>query len=264
MVIDTHAHVFFLEKFIDYDDKPLFQYMEEQEVDICSCIAAANKENIGVIENVQKYKDKLFGIGYVNVQDMEHSLKMLRENVDKGIFRGIKMHPYVEDYIVDDPALNPLYETCLELDIPLLFHNGIVTFSSWPSDEPGKTKLTKYECIGFPHQFAKVLERYPELKIIFAHFGGNFYRELLCLTERFENAYLDTAWLRHYAQREFPSTDIHRWIEHAVSIVGSKKVLFAGEGTLPSDILQCNLTEDEKADILYKNAKELYRLDCQE
>ena len=63
MVIDTHAHVFFLEKFIDYDDKPLFQYMEEQGVDICSCIAAANKENIGVIENVQKYKDKLFGIG---------------------------------------------------------------------------------------------------------------------------------------------------------------------------------------------------------
>ena len=41
MVIDTHAHVFFLEKFIDYDDKPLFQYMEEQGVDICSCIAAA-------------------------------------------------------------------------------------------------------------------------------------------------------------------------------------------------------------------------------
>ena len=57
--------------------------MEEQEVDICSCIAAANKENIGVIENVQKYKDKLFGIGYVNVKDMEHSLKMLRENVDE-------------------------------------------------------------------------------------------------------------------------------------------------------------------------------------
>ena len=134
MVIDTHAHVFFLDSFIDYDNKPLFQYMEEQNVDICSCIAAANKENDGVIENVRKHPDKLFGIGYVNVHDMDRSLENLRRYAGEGIFRGIKMHPYVEDYIIDDPALNPLYETCLDLDIPLLFHTGIVTFSTWPSD----------------------------------------------------------------------------------------------------------------------------------
>lgn len=74
-------------------------------------------------------------------------------------------------------------------------------------------------------------------------------------------------WIRHglgimhYAQREFPPTDIHRWIEHAVGIVGSKKILFAGEGTLPSDITQLSLTEDQKADILYRNAQKLYKLD---
>jgi len=260
MVIDTHAHVFFLDKFIDYDDKPLFQYMEEQKVDRCSCIATTKAENAAMLESVGKYGDKLFGIGYVNVHDMENSLKELRDNVGKGVVRGIKMHPYVEDYVVDDPMLDPLYETCLELDIPLLFHNGIVTFSTWPSDEPGKIKTPKYECIGFPHQFAAVLERYPKLKIIFAHFGGNFYREFLCLTERFENAYFDTAWLRHYAARQFPPVDIHRWIEHAVSILGSKKILFAGEGTLPSDIEECKISEEQKEDILWKNASDLYKL----
>ena len=228
MVIDTHAHVFFLDKFIDYDDKPLFKYMEEQKVDRCSCIATTKAENAAMLESVGKYGDKL--------------------------------HPYVEDYVVDDPMLDPLYETCLELDIPLLFHNGIVTFSTWPSDEPGKIKTPKYECIGFPHQFAAVLERYPKLKIIFAHFGGNFYREFLCLTERFENAYFDTAWLRHYAARQFPPVDIHRWIEHAVSILGSKKILFAGEGTLPSDIEECKISEEQKEDILWKNASDLYKL----
>ena len=56
MVIDTHAHVFFLDSFIDYDNKPLFQYMDEQKVDICSCIAAANKENGGVIDHNGLYQ----------------------------------------------------------------------------------------------------------------------------------------------------------------------------------------------------------------
>lgn len=261
MVIDSHAHVFFLDSFIDYDNKPLFQYMEEQGVDVCSCIATANKENDDMIASVQKYPDKLFGIGYVNVHDMDNSLKYLRKKAEAGFFRGIKMHPYVMDYVIDDPMLNPLYETCLDLDIPLLFHTGIVTFSSWPSDEPGKkTTPTKYNCIGFPNQFATVLERYPNLKIIFAHCGGNFYRELLCLTERFENVYLDIAWLRHYAERAFPSVDIHDWIKHAVKIAGSRKVLFAGEGTLPSDVLQCGFTQEQTDDILFRNAQRIYKL----
>ena len=260
MVIDTHAHVFFLDKFIDYDNKPLFQYMEEQGVDICSCIATTKAENSAMLDSVEMFGDKLYGIGYVNVHDMESSLMQLKVNVEKGIVKGIKMHPYVEDYTVDDPMLDPLYKTCLELDIPLLFHNGIVTFSTWPSDEPGKVKMPKYECIGFPHQFARVLEHYPKLKIIFAHLGGNFYREFLCLTERFEHAYMDTAWLRHYAARQFPLVDIHEWIEHAASIAGAEKILFAGEGTLPSDITQCRLSEEEKEDILWRNARKLYKL----
>lgn len=260
MVIDTHAHVFFLDKFIDYDNKPLFQYMEEQGVDICSCIATTKAENSAMLDSVEMFGDKLYGIGYVNVHDVESSLMQLKVNVEKGIVKGIKMHPYVEDYTVDDPMLDPLYKTCLELDIPLLFHNGIVTFSTWPSDEPGKVKMPKYECIGFPHQFARVLEHYPKLKIIFAHLGGNFYREFLCLTERFEHAYMDTAWLRHYAARQFPPVDIHEWIEHAASIAGAEKILFAGEGTLPSDITQCRLSEEEKEDILWRNARKLYKL----
>ena len=116
-----------MDSFIDYDNKPLFQYMDEQKVDICSCIAAANKENGGVIENVRKYPDKLFGIGYVNVHDMDRSLANLRRYAAEGIFRGIKMHPYVEDYVIDDPTLDLLYETCLDLDIPLLFLlNGLL------------------------------------------------------------------------------------------------------------------------------------------
>ncbi len=260
MIVDAHAHVFFLEGMVDYYNKPLFEYMAINRIDICSCIAATKNENEGVIKSVTKHSDKLFGIGYVNVHDQISSLSFLHHYYKLGIFRGIKMHPYVEDYQLDDPMIFPVYETCLELDIPLLFHTGWLNFNNWPSDEPGKFKEVKASCTGFPVQFANVLERYPKLKIIFAHFGGNYYREILGLTERFENVYMDTAWLRHYADRMLPPVTLNSWIEHAVKFVGSKKILFAGEGTLPSDIEQCNLTIEQKEDIFFKNAVSLYKI----
>ena len=80
------------------------------------------------------------------------------------------------------------------------------------------------------------------------------------MAERFPNLYLDTAWLAHYAERMMPPVSVQDWIEHAVKFAGSKKIIFGGEGTYPVDIERCHLTQTQKADILYENAKKLYKL----
>ena len=87
----------------------------------------------------------------------------------------------------------------------------------------------------------------------------SFYQEFLGMAERFPNLYLDTAWLAHYAERMMPPVSVQEWIEHAVKIVGSKQIIFGGEGTYPIDIERCRLTQEEKEDILYNNAKRLYK-----
>ena len=52
------------------------------------------------------------------------SLKKLEEGVKGGWIRGIKLYPYAEHFMLDDDAINPVYETCLALDIPVLLHVG--------------------------------------------------------------------------------------------------------------------------------------------
>lgn len=257
--IDSHCHIFVMDSYEHYKDKNLFEYIEHFELDKCAVIACNERENDAVIEAVQKFSDKLFGIAYVNVHDIEKSLKKLKKYVEAGIFRGVKMHPYCNDFQVDDPKIFPVYETCIELDIPVLYHTGWLNFSDLDANNKS-ADVYQYSCIGFPVQFGTVMEKFPELKMICAHFGGNFYQEFLGMAERFPNFYLDTAWLAHYAERMLPPVSVQEWIEHAVRFIGSEKVLYAGEGTYPVDIERCNITGSQKEDILFKNAQKLYKL----
>ena len=257
-VIDSHCHIFVMNGYEFFKDRPLMEYIDHFGMEKNAVIACNERENDEVIEAVQKYPDKLFGIAYVNVHDMDNSLAKLREYVKRGIFRGVKMHPYCNDFQVDDPAIFPVYETCIELDIPVLYHTGWLNFSDIDANNKSDN-VYKYSCIGFPVQFGTVMEKFPELKLICAHFGGNFYQEFLGMAERFPNLYLDTAWLAHYAERMMPPVSVQEWIEHAVKIVGSKQIIFGGEGTYPIDIERCRLTQEEKEDILYNNAKRLYK-----
>ena len=258
-VIDSHCHIFVMDSYEHYKDRPLFEYIEHFAIEKCAVIACNERENEQVIEAVQKNRDKLFGIAYVDVHNMEQSLDKLRHYVKEGIFRGVKMHPYCNDFQVDSPEVFPVYETCIELDIPVLYHTGWLNFSDLDANNKSEN-VYQYSCIGFPVQFGTVMEKFPDLKLICAHFGGNFYQEFLGMAERFPNFYLDTAWLAHYAERMFPPMSVQDWIEHAVKFIGSKKVIYAGEGTYPVDIERCNFTQEQKEDILYNNAKTLYKL----
>lgn len=268
--IDTHAHVFFIPDMFDYKHNNqshpfhMFDYMDRHNIQYCACMACSDIENEATEKEVAA-NNRLFGIGYIDVHNIYHSLNNFYDKCNKKIFRGTKMHPYIENYKLDDPQVFPIYEACLELDVPLTFHTGFTTYSTWGMDPPGKQRIIKYSQHGFVPDFANVLEHYPDLKIIFAHGGGNWYREYLGLCERFPNAYFDLAWLRHYTDRMLPSVTIQEWIEHMVKILGSKKIVWGGEGSIPEDVIECkNLTDQEKEDILWNNAFELYKLSDKE
>ena len=106
-VIDSHCHIFVMNGYEFFKDRPLMEYIDHFGMEKNAVIACNERENDEVIEAVQKYPDKLFGIAYVNVHDMDNSLAKLREYVKRGIFRGVKMHPYCNDFQVDDPQSSP-------------------------------------------------------------------------------------------------------------------------------------------------------------
>ena len=256
MIIDVHCHPWSFKSVGYYKRLPLFRYMEDLGIDRVVMLGMNNAENKTIVKLVKKYPDKISGFAYVNPKTLSKTLKHFEEGVKAGYFRGVKMYPYFEHFQLDDKVLYPFYERCLSLDIPLLFHTGWVMMH----EDASSGHAGRYACTGFPVQFGNVLEDFPKLKLIFSHMGGNFYYECLTLSERFENVYLETAWLRYYTQRFLPKIKVKEWIEHASQILGSKKIIYGGEGIYPDDVKHTNLSEEQKVDILGNNATRLLKL----
>jgi len=77
---------------------------------------------------------------------------------DLGI-KGTKMHPQYQGFNIDEDRVMPIYEAVAAHDLILTIHAGFdISFPDDPSGSPDKT--------------ARVIERFPELKIVACHFGG--------------------------------------------------------------------------------------------
>jgi len=85
----------------------------------------------------------------------EKELKRVR---DLGL-PGIKLHPEYQEFRLDDPRLRPVWKTCRDLNLLVLLHAGadIVFPPPYRSD---------------PFAFRKLVEAWPGLTVVAAHFGG--------------------------------------------------------------------------------------------
>ncbi len=95
---------------------------------------------------------RFFGYGTIHAA-MENITGEVRYIMENGL-RGLKMHPDYQLFPIDDPRLFPVYEMAGE-KLPIVFHMG---------DQ-------RYD-YSHPARLRKVLELFPKLRVIAAHFGG--------------------------------------------------------------------------------------------
>jgi len=82
---------------------------------------------------------------------------LLREYVDKG-FVGVKTHPPVMGFRIDDPACDPFYAVAAELGVFVLFHTGV-----------HGGRLQDYQ----PLLIDNIMAKHPKLKVIIEHMGAS-------------------------------------------------------------------------------------------
>jgi predicted TIM-barrel fold metal-dependent hydrolase len=92
--------------------------------------------------------------------------------------RGAKLHPQVGRFMLDDVRLDPLYERVIQHDAVLLIHAG-------RRPEPN-------EFVG-ARRFARLMRRFPRLKVIVAHAGADEFDAFFDLCGIYPGVYLDTA-----------------------------------------------------------------------
>lgn len=220
----------------------------EREAGVTHCIvfSVATKTsqvqsiNEFIADEVKKAGDMLTGLGTLHPDstdiagDIEHLLKL-------GL-KGVKLHPDVQGFKIDDYRCLKIYELCEKKKLPVLLHTGDFRYD-----------------FSNPNRVKPILETYTELTVIGAHFGGwSVWDEAAKELPGYNNFYVDCS-SSFYALSPEKSLELIR-------LYGADRVLFGTDYPMwiPKDELRffnsLGLTEKEKELILYRNAQKLFGL----
>jgi predicted TIM-barrel fold metal-dependent hydrolase len=125
---------------------------------------------------------------FVNLHpDQPNVNKSLRHAVEKLGYIGLKLHPRLQEFTVDDPATVRLAQAAGDAGIPVL----IDAF-------PDGTHLMQ----GFePKKYAMLAKQCPETRFIWAHMGGHYVLDFMMLAKRLPNVFFDISYSLLYYQK---------------------------------------------------------------
>ncbi len=119
--------------------------------------------------------------GFINLDpfsiDAQHQL---REGVERLGFIGLKLHPRLQRFDLDDPAVHRLVGYAGEINVPVLI-------DAFPDGD--------WLMMGFdPLAFARVARDCPQTRIIIGHFGGHHCLDFMMLAKRLPNVWFDLSY----------------------------------------------------------------------
>ena len=116
------------------------------------------------------------------------------ETADEG-FKGVKVHPYYQKFVLDDPRMFPLYERLAARGLIAVFHTGYDM--AYPPDK-----------VANPLRARRVADAFPDFKLVVTHLGGwrDWEESRQCLIGR--PIYLETSYCLH----EMPTAEARAMI----------------------------------------------------
>lgn len=193
-----------------------------------------------VAKEVELYGDFLTGLGtlHQNSETMEEDVK---HALELGL-KGIKLHPDIQNFKIDEERYFQIYELCEKYDLPILMHTGDYRYDN-----------------SNPNRLIPVLETFKNLTIVGAHFGGwSMFDEASKRLCKYDNLYVDCSSAFYTLDKTDAKKIIRRY--------GADKVLFGTDYPMwnASEELEyffsLNLTEEENEKILSLNAEKLFFL----
>lgn len=141
------------------------------------CLEVARFLNDHIAEIVERYPKRFIGLGTVPMQDTGLAVQELERCMTELGLAGIEIGSNVNDINLSSVDFFPIWEAAEELGASIFVH---------PWNMMGMADMRKYWLpwlVGMPAEtsramcsmiFGGVFERYPKLKVAFAHGGGSF------------------------------------------------------------------------------------------
>jgi len=179
-------------------------------------------------------------MGRAAVDKLIHAVKKLK-------CRGLKLVPPVQHFDFSDPKHYPLWETALDLNIPVWTHTAHQR--SHPDSDAR---------LGHPMLVEPVALKYPDLKIVLGHCGFPWQWEAWSLVVRHPNVYLDiSAYANLY--NHLPWDAYSKYGAEEKILFATDYPLFSFKDTL-SSLKSVQLSPEFEKKILYDNAMKLLGL----
>lgn len=266
MTIDFHTHIFpdkladkaiakltaigSIPAFSDGKADGLLQCMREDRIDISVVLNVAT--NAEQVENVNMFAlyvkenyTNLIPFGSLHPQS-ENPRQIIKTLKDNGI-KGLKLHPDYVDTPVDDERFAPIFAAADEFDMPVVIHAG------WDFKSPNHVHASADAIL-------KVISRFPNLKLVCAHFGCNRFWEDVIRKLCGKRLYFDTALAceRFGMTKEIAETIIKNHDDEKILFGSDMPWCRAGEVRRFIDSL--DISGEQKAKIYYKNTQKLLNL----
>lgn len=218
------------------------------------------------------YPKRFIGIGTVPLQDIDLSIKEMERCVKELKMPGLEIGSNINKKNLSDSYFNPFWEAAEALGCCLFVH---------PWEMMGEDEMMKYWLpwlVGMPAETARaissmifggVLERYPRLRVAFAHGGGSFpftigriehgfnVRPDLCAVDNDKNP-------RDYLGRFWIDALVHdaKALDYITDVIGSKKICMGSDYPFPlgehhpGKLIESmsSFSQSVKDDMLFNNA----------
>ncbi|RWS04772.1 2-amino-3-carboxymuconate-6-semialdehyde decarboxylase-like protein [Dinothrombium tinctorium] len=230
------------------------------------------------ISSVVDHSPKNFiGLGAVPLQSVDLAIEELKRCKNDLKLSGVMIGTCVNDYNLDSKHFDPFYKTAQELDCPIFVH-PVATL-----EQTGRmAKFMLPYLVGMPTDttiaicsmiFGGVFEKFPNLKVCFAHGGGMFPYTIGRIDRGFHT--YPTNFERNisptkYVRKIYVDTLVHSIdsLLLASKVFGEDRLLLGSDYPFllgedkPGHLIECStfLTKEQRERFLFRNATNFFNL----
>ncbi len=202
--------------------------------------------NAEVSDYIDAAPDRFRGLASVDLYRPMEAVREIRRVVDGKRFVGVRLVPWLWDLPPNDRRYYPVYAACVEAGVPFCTQIG----HTGPLRRSETGRLIPY--------LEEVMLDFPELVVVGGHVGFPWLDELVTMTIKFPNFYVDTS---AYAVHRLPPAFL-TWMKG----LGSERTMFGTNWPMLSParclagLADLGLSAAQSEAFLSANARRVFKL----
>ncbi|MCL5674618.1 MAG: amidohydrolase family protein [Candidatus Omnitrophica bacterium] len=232
-----------IKAFLDGTIPSLLSSMDKNNIEksvICS-IATKPEQFESILKWSRKIRSERI-IPFMSIHPSDNKFKEHIEIIKKEGFKGIKLHPYYQEFNLDEEKMFSVYETICKNGLILIAHTGY-DFAFPP--------VKRAE----PERVMKIKKKFPGLKFVISHLGGwrewKDVQKLLCG----EKIYMEISFSLQFIDKKTANDIINSCSENLI-LFGSDSP-WGDQGQTISLLKSLGLGKKKESLIFNKNALKL-------